>query len=68
MPAKKAKPAKRRTSSQYASAVRAEHMFEADHDEAAFEKRLKKIAKPKPKPKAKAKPRTKAKAKRKPRR
>lgn len=61
MPAKKSKPAKRRASaqSQYARAVRAEHMFEADHDEAAFEKRLKKIAKPKRKAKAKAKPKAK---------
>lgn len=66
MPAKKrkAKPAKRRMSAQYASAVRTEHMFEADHDAVAFEKRLRKIAKPK----AKAKPKTKAKAKRKARR
>jgi hypothetical protein len=40
---------KRRVPSTAQEAREAEHMFEADHDEAAFEKRLKKIAKAKPK-------------------
>jgi hypothetical protein len=33
--------------------IEAAHMVAADHDEVAFEKRLKKIARAKPKPKAK---------------
>ncbi|MGA3304823.1 MAG: hypothetical protein ABSC26_02325 [Stellaceae bacterium] len=40
---------RRKTTAQRKKLVRAEHMLEADHDEAAFEKRLKKIAKAKPK-------------------
>jgi hypothetical protein len=40
---------KSKSDSQRQKLVRAEHMFEADRDEAAFEKRLKKIAKQKPK-------------------
>jgi len=34
--------------SQRRKLIAAAHMVEADHDEAAFEKRLRKIAKPKP--------------------
>lgn len=45
MAASKTMSAKRRVSARYAKAVQAEHMFEADHDAAAFEKRLEKIAK-----------------------
>ena len=40
---------RRKTSAQRKRLVRAEHMFEGDHDEAAFEKRMKKIANAKPK-------------------
>jgi len=40
---------RRKPSVQRQELVEAEHMVEADHDEAAFEKRLKKIAKEKPK-------------------
>jgi hypothetical protein len=40
---------KRITKSQSQKFVEAAHMVEADHDEAEFEKRLKKIAKEKPK-------------------
>ena len=40
---------RRKTSARRRKLVRAEHMFEADRDEAAFEKRIKKIAKAKPK-------------------
>jgi hypothetical protein len=48
MPAHKPKRSpKRRVASQAQEAIEAEHMFVADHDEAAFEKRLKKIAKEK---------------------
>jgi hypothetical protein len=48
-----AKPAKSQPKSQPEKLVEAEHMFEADHDKAAFEKRLKKIAKAKPQKKPK---------------
>jgi hypothetical protein len=48
----KAKPAKARPKSEPEKLIEAEHMFEADHDKAAFEKRLKKIAKAKPTPRA----------------
>lgn len=51
MAASKTMSAKRRVSARYAKAVQAEHMFEADHDAAAFEKRLEKIAKTKRKAK-----------------
>jgi hypothetical protein len=47
----KAKPAKWRPKSQPEKFAEAAHMLEADHDEAAFEKRLKKITKAEPKPK-----------------
>jgi hypothetical protein len=43
-----------KTSARRKKLVRAEHMFEADHDEAAFEKRMRKIARTKPGPKPKA--------------
>jgi hypothetical protein len=46
------KPAKPK-SKQRAKLIQAAHMVEADHDEAAFEKRLKKIAKAQPKRKKK---------------
>lgn len=41
----KAKPAKLQPESEREKLTEAAHMFKADHDEAAFEKRLKKIAK-----------------------
>jgi hypothetical protein len=41
----KAKPAKLQPNSERDELTEAAHMFEADHDEAAFEKRLKRIAK-----------------------
>jgi hypothetical protein len=45
----KRKPTKPKSQAQQAKRfVEAAHMLEADHDEAAFEKRLKKIAKGKP--------------------
>ena len=50
-PSKAAKTTKR----QRAEYLEAAHMVKADHDEAAFEKRLKKIAKEKPKAKKKGK-------------
>lgn len=53
----KAKRASTRRPSQAEEAVEAEHMFEADHDEGSFEKRLNRIAKEK-------RPRRKRKAKR----
>jgi hypothetical protein len=40
---------KKPTTTQRQRLIEAAHMVEADHDEAAFEKRLKKIAKAKPK-------------------
>ena len=43
-----------KTSARRKKLVRAEHMFEADHDEAAFEKRMRKIARTKPGPKPKS--------------
>lgn len=45
----KAKPGKKRGQSQAEQLLEAAHMFKADHDEAAFENRLKKIVKGKPK-------------------
>jgi hypothetical protein len=46
---------RRKTSARRKKLVRAEHMFEADHDEAAFEKRMKKIGRAKPKARRKRK-------------
>ncbi len=40
---------RRKPSAQRRELVEAEHRLEADHDETAFEKRLRKIAKEKPK-------------------
>ena len=51
----KAKSAKLRPESAREELTEAAHMFKADHDEAAFEKRLRKIAKAKPKKPAKKK-------------
>lgn len=52
-----AKRSKRPAVSQPQKFMEAAHMFEADHDEATFEKRLKKIAKAKPNKPKKAAPR-----------
>jgi hypothetical protein len=53
-PAKPAKrPVTRRAKSEVEEAIEAANMLKADHDEIAFEKRLKKIAKAKPKRSAK---------------
>ncbi|HXP12852.1 MAG TPA: hypothetical protein VN795_04260 [Stellaceae bacterium] len=46
---------RKKTSANRKKLVRAEHMLEADHDEVAFEKRMKKIAKAKPKARRKRK-------------
>ena len=46
---------RRKISARRRKLVRAEHMLEADHDESAFEKRLKKIARAKPKARRKRK-------------
>ena len=47
MAIRKAKGSSKRRPSQAEEAVEAEHMFEADHDEGSFQKRLNRIAKEK---------------------
>jgi len=54
---KKPSKAAKTTKTQRAEYIEAAHMVKADHDEAAFEKRLKKIAKEKPKAKSKSRKR-----------
>jgi hypothetical protein len=51
------RPSRRRAASQADEAIEAANMLKADHDEVAFEKRLKKIAKERPTQQARKKTR-----------